>query len=178
MIFLPSSLAGPIVVRQEPRGDDRGFFSRQFCAREFEREGLKPSWVQLNNSFSPSRGTIRGMHLQSAPNREAKLVRCVRGEIWDVVVDVRPESSSFGLWFGVLLTAENRDALYVPEGFAHGFQTLTDDAEVIYLVSTYYSPEDERCLKWDDPEVAVEWPLSPSVISEKDRAGLPLGDFR
>lgn len=178
MLLEPTPLSGAVIVKQEPKTDSRGFFSRQFCAREFSAAGLAQTWVQINNSHSSRRGTIRGMHLQLSPNQEAKLVRCVRGQIWDVIVDLRPESPSFGNWFGALLTSENRAALYVPEGFAHGFQTLDDDTEVIYLVSAFYSPADEKCLAWDDPNVSIEWPLSPTEVSEKDSAGLPLSVFR
>lgn len=178
MIFVPTPIEGAVVVRQEPHGDGRGFFSRQFCAKEFLEAGLKQSWVQINNSFSATRGTIRGMHMQNKPNQEAKLVRCIRGEIWDAIVDLRPGSKSFGNWFGVVLSADNRDALYVPEGFAHGFQTLSDDTEVIYLVSAFYSPVDEVCLAWNDTELSIRWPMEPTVVSEKDSSGLSLSDFR
>lgn len=175
---MPTPIEGAVVVRQEPNGDSRGFFSRQFCAKEFSEAGLKQSWVQMNNSFSATRGTIRGMHMQNKPNQEAKLIRCIRGEIWDVIVDLRPESKSFGDWFGIMLSADNRDALYVPEGFAHGFQTLSDDTEVIYLVSAFYSPLDEVCLAWNDKDLSIRWPMVPTVMSAKDSAGLPLSDFR
>jgi dTDP-4-dehydrorhamnose 3,5-epimerase len=157
------------VVDLERREDHRGFFARTFCAREFEAHGLKSVFVQCNSSFSRARGTLRGMHFQVAPAAEAKLVRCVRGAIYDVIVDLRPESPTYLDHFGVELTAENRTQLYVPELFAHGFLTLEDDSEVTYQVGEYYAPSHERGLRYDDPELAIAWPIPVASITDKDR---------
>jgi dTDP-4-dehydrorhamnose 3,5-epimerase len=172
MIFTPTELKDATIIDIEPFQDERGFFARAWCQREFQEQGLVANVVQANMSYNRRRGTLRGMHFQRAPYAETKLVRVVRGAIYDVIIDLRPESSSFKRWVGVELTAENRRALYVPEGFAHGFQTLADDSEVLYQVSTFYTPAAEGGLRHDDPAFAVRWPLPVSVISPKD-AGWP-----
>lgn len=170
MRFTETSLPGAFIIDLEQRADPRGFFARSFCAAEFEAHGLKPAVVQCNLSFNHRRGTLRGMHFQVAPALEAKLVRCTRGAVHDVIVDMRPTSPTYMQHIGVELSAENRRALYVPEMFAHGYQSLTDDAEVTYQVSTTYTPECERGLRYDDPALAIAWPLPVSVMSDKDRS--------
>lgn len=151
-------------------GDDRGFFARIFDSRLFAEAGLVADYVNVNNSFSAQRYTLRGLHLQLAPSAEAKVVRCVRGALFDVAVDLRAGSATFARWIGRELTAANRQMLYVPEGFAHGFLTLSDDTEAIYLASAYYDPARERGYRWDDPAFAIAWPHPPCVLSAKDAA--------
>lgn len=164
----PAPLDGAATIELDLRGDERGFFARMFCEKEFAAAGLETRFVQANNSSNAQRGTLRGLHYQLPPDTEVKLVRCIRGALWDVIVDVRPGSPSFGRWFGAELTAQNRRMMYVPRGFAHGFITLTDDSELIYFVSAFYEPKQERGLRWNDPKIAIDWPIAPSVISDKD----------
>ena len=173
MIFTETRLTGAFTIDPERREDDRGFFARVYCEREFREHGLMPHIAQANMSANPRRGTLRGMHFQVEPFREAKLVRCTRGAIHDVIADLRPESPTYMQWIGVDLTAENARMLYVPEGFAHGFVTLEDDTEVTYQVSEFYAPGAEQGIRWDDPALGIAWPLEPQVISDKDR-GWPL----
>jgi dTDP-4-dehydrorhamnose 3,5-epimerase len=158
------------LIDLEKRGDDRGFFARVFCAREFAEHGLTTEFVQVNNSLSGPKGTLRGMHYQLAPHAETKIVRCIQGALWDVILDLRSESPTFGKWFGAELSAANRRMMYLPKGFAHGLVTLTNDTEVFYLTDEFYSPEHERGVRWDDSHFAIEWPIAPQVISEKDRS--------
>ena len=172
MIFQETTLKGAFVIEPERRHDERGFFARTWCQREFAAEGLLPEWVQCNISFSRQRGTLRGMHYQAAPYEEAKLVRCTMGAIYDVIIDLRPESPTFRQWLGVELTAGNRRMLFIPQGFAHGFQTLTHDTEVFYQMSQFYAPEYGRGVRWDDPAFQVSWPAEKRIISERDR-GFP-----
>ena len=169
MIFNPTPLAGVYTIELEKRGDDRGFFARVFCTREFEEVGLVQSFVQVNNSSSAQKGTLRGMHYQLAPRAETKLVRCIRGALLDVILDLREGSPTFGQSFSAELSAENRLMMYVPKGFAHGFLTLTDDAEAFYFVDEFYAPEAERIVRYDDPRFAIEWPFEPPAMSDKDR---------
>lgn len=176
MIFTPTPLAGAYVIDLERRSDDRGYFARTFCAREFAAHGLDPRVVQANLSGNHRAGTVRGMHLQLPPTGEPKLVRCIHGAIWDVIVDLRPESPTYLRHFGVELTAGSHRALYVPQRFAHGYQALTDGAEVLYLVGEYYTPATERGLRWDDPALGLEWPLPVSELSPKDAAWPLLGE--
>lgn len=168
MLFHPTGLAGAYLIEPERRGDHRGFFARIFCEREFLAHDLVTNFVQANNSLTGQQGTLRGMHYQLAPHAETKLVRCVRGALWDCIVDLRSDSSTFGQWFGQELNAENRLMMYVPKGFAHGFLTLSEDAEAIYLVDEFYAPEAERIVRWDDPKFAINWPSTPVSLSEKD----------
>ncbi|MGI9626707.1 MAG: dTDP-4-dehydrorhamnose 3,5-epimerase [Longimicrobiales bacterium] len=168
MNFAETKLPGAFIVDLEPRGDERGFFSRTWCEREFADAGLSATISQANVSLSRDKGTVRGMHLQLPPAAEVKLVRCIRGAIYDVIVDLRPSSPTFCEWVGVELTSENRRALYVPEGFAHGFQTLTNDAEVFYQVSEFYTPEYETGFRYNDPRFGIEWPQEVTVVTEKD----------
>jgi dTDP-4-dehydrorhamnose 3,5-epimerase len=169
MIFTETPIKGAYLVDLERRGDDRGFFARFFCEREFGAQGLATRFVQINNSLTAQRGTLRGMHYQLAPKAETKVVRCVRGSLHDVVLDLRPGSPTFGRSFGAELSAENRRMMYVPKGCAHGFVTLTDDAEAVYLVDEFYSPEHERGVRWNDPRFSIPWPIEPQVLSDKDR---------
>lgn len=170
MIFHATPLSGAFLIEPELRGDARGFFARLFCTEEFAAHGLETRFVQANNSLTAKRGTLRGMHYQLPPAAEVKLVRCVSGAIHDVIVDLRPGSPSFGRHFGAELSAANRAMMYVPRGFAHGFVTLTEDAEAIYLVSDAYAPAEERGLRFDDPWMGIEWPVIPQEVSAKDAA--------
>lgn len=178
MNFTPLAVAGAYRVDIEPHADERGFFARAFCAREFAEQGLCNRFVQANISHNVRAGTLRGLHFQRPPHAEVKLVRCTRGALFDVVVDLRRESPSYGRWAGVELSADNHRALYVPQGCAHGFQTLVEDTEAFYLVSAFYAPEAEGGLSWRDPEVGIDWPLPPTVISPKDAAWPPLQDIK
>lgn len=175
MKFSETRLADARLIEIEPRADDRGWFGRTFCAAEFGAQGLATVFVQANHSHNRSRGTLRGMHYQRAPHGEVKLVRVVQGAIHDVIVDLRPGSASYLKWQGFDLTAENRHMLYVPAGFAHGFQTLADDTHVAYQASHPYTPEAEAGLRWNDPAFAIAWPLPVASISDKD-AGWPDAD--
>lgn len=163
MIFTETPLPGAFLIDLEPHRDERGFFTRTFCRREFEAQGLNPTVAQCNTSWNRRAGTLRGMHYQKSPSQEAKLVRCVRGAIYDVIVDCRSGQS-----FAVELTMENRRALFVPEGFAHGFQTLSDDSEVEYQMSEFYNPKGGAGYRYDDPAFAINWPLPVTVISPQD----------
>ena len=169
MIFEKIKIAGAWMVGLNRLGDDRGFFARAWCREEFAAKGITAELSQANLSFTQHAGTVRGMHFQNEPNAEMKAVRCVRGAIFDVVLDLRQESPTFRQWTGVELNAENRQMLVVPEGCAHGFQTLLDDTEVYYLVSASYSEESEEGIRWDDPAFNVQWPLPVSRISAKDK---------
>jgi dTDP-4-dehydrorhamnose 3,5-epimerase len=170
MRLVPTPLEGLFLVELEPLRDVRGLFARSFCAETFAAHGLDGRVAQCNVSCNAKRGTLRGLHWQAAPFEEAKLVRCVRGAIWDVAVDLRAGSATRGRWFGVELDAKERRALYLPPGFAHGFQTLTDDTELLYQMSVPYRPEAARGLRWSDPTVAVRWPLPDPLVSERDQA--------
>jgi dTDP-4-dehydrorhamnose 3,5-epimerase len=170
MNFTSTNLRDAWVVELEPRNDDRGFFSRTFCAREFEEHGLKSAFVQANLSYNYKKGTLRGMHYQLPPGAETKLVRCTAGAIYDVIVDLRPESPTYLQHFGIELTADNRKALYVPELFGHGYLTLTDGAEVVYQVGEFYAPGHERGLRYDDPALGIQWPIAIELLSDKDRS--------
>jgi dTDP-4-dehydrorhamnose 3,5-epimerase len=172
MRFSETPLPGVWVIELEKLGDDRGWFARTFDADEFRDRGLDPAVVQCNASFNARRDTLRGMHYQAEPHGESKLVRCVRGAIFDVAVDLRPDSVSVRGWHGVELSAENRRALYIPAGLAHGFQTLVDDCEVLYQMGHRYVPEAARGVRWDDPAFGIEWPdaAADRTISEKDLA--------
>jgi dTDP-4-dehydrorhamnose 3,5-epimerase len=169
MIFNETSLAGVYLIDLEKRGDERGFFARAFCEREFAGHGFATRIVQANNSLSAQKGTLRGMHYQLSPKAETKFIRCIRGALHDVVIDIRSDSTTFGHSYGADLTAKNRRMMYVPKGFAHGFITLADDTEAFYLVDEFYSPECERGIRWNDPKFGIQWPAQPVVISEKDQ---------
>jgi dTDP-4-dehydrorhamnose 3,5-epimerase len=169
MIFKETKLKDAFVIEIRELADERGFFARSWCQKEFEQHGLVPRVVQANISFNRKKGTVRGLHYQVAPHEETKLVRCTRGAIYDVIVDLRPESPTYREWIGAELTSDNRRMLFVPEGFAHGFQTLVDGTEVSYQVSQFYTPGAERGARYDDPAFRIEWPLPVGAISEKDR---------
>jgi dTDP-4-dehydrorhamnose 3,5-epimerase len=169
MNFVSTPLEKACVIELEAMVDERGFFARSWCAQEFRLHGLNPNVAQCSVSFNARRGTLRGMHYQSEPYPEAKLVRCCSGAIYDVALDLRPTSPSYAKWFAVELTAANRKMLYVPEGFAHGFQTLADDTEVFYQISESYRPECARGVRWDDPRFGIEWPIRDPIISQRDR---------
>ena len=170
MIFKPTKLAGAFIVELETIDDDRGFFARAYCRKEFEKHDLNASVVQCNLSYNKYRGTLRGMHFQKSPHAEVKFVRCVAGAIYDVIIDLRPESRTYTQWVGVELTSKNRLMLYVPEGFAHGYQTLADNSEVFYQVSEYYTPSADAGVRWDDPAFGIIWPaVDKRIISDKDR---------
>jgi len=171
VIFRETEIPGAFVIDLERREDERGFFARAWCADEFAAHGLSTRLVQANLSYNESAGTLRGMHFQRAPHEEAKLIRCTRGSLFDAIVDLRPDSPAFKRWIGVELSAENRRALYVPEGCAHGYQTLEDGTESLYLVSEFYAPESEGGVRWDDPAFGIEWPDADNrTLSPKDAA--------
>jgi dTDP-4-dehydrorhamnose 3,5-epimerase len=169
MRFTATPLDGAYLVEPEPHEDKRGLFARTFCAREFHNHGLRSAFVQCNTSWNISKGTVRGLHYQLAPSPEAKLVRCTAGALWDVIVDLRPDSATYLQHFGVELTSENRRALYIPELFAHGFQTLEDSTEVFYQMSDFYAPELAQGLRYNDPKLAIAWRLPPVCVSDKDQ---------
>ena len=169
MKFTPTKLEGAFLIDLERREDSRGWFARTYCAREFEAHGLPTHMVQTNMSLTRKAGTLRGMHFQRSPDAEDKLVRCVRGRIWDAIVDIRPQSPTYCQWFGAELSEENGRMLLVPKGFAHGFVTLSDDAAVTYQVSAFYAPKSEGGARWNDPAFAIEWPVPVLDMSDKDR---------
>jgi dTDP-4-dehydrorhamnose 3,5-epimerase len=169
MKFISTPIPGAFLIELEKRGDDRGFFARAFCEQEFAAQGLATKFVQVNNSLSAFRGTLRGLHYQLPPKAETKLVRCIRGSLWDVILDLREDSPTFGHSFAAELSAENRLMMYVPKGFAHGFITLENDTEAFYFADEFYAPAHERGVRWNDPRFAIEWPMAPEVISDKDR---------
>lgn len=168
MKFVPTRLPGAFIIEPEPIEDERGFFARTFCRDEFAAHGMNPSLVQCSISFNTKKGTLRGMHYQKQPHQEAKLVRCTRGAIYDVIVDVRADSPMYKRWFGVELIAHGHKALYVPEGFAHGFLTMEDESEVLYQMSEAFHPECAAGVRWNDASVGIKWPVSPQIISDKD----------
>ena len=170
MKFIPSPLKDAYTIELEKRGDDRGFFARFFCIKEYDSAGLRRDVVQINNSLSRDRGTLRGMHYQLPPKAEDKIVRCIRGSLLDVIIDLRPESPTFMKHYKVVLSSENRISLFVPKGFAHGFITLEENTEAFYLVTEYYAPDCERGIRYNDPKFGIQWPFEPVVISEKDKA--------
>ena len=170
MKFMPTDLAGAMLIALEPQGDARGWFVRTFCVEEFAAAGLETGFVQSSQSHTAEAGTLRGMHFQRAPHAETKLVRCLRGAIWDVIVDLRPESPSYRKWQGFELDAASGRMLYVPEGFAHGFQTLADGTEVAYQISHRYTPETAAGVRWDDPALGIAWPRPVVGLSARDAA--------
>jgi dTDP-4-dehydrorhamnose 3,5-epimerase len=170
MIFTESPLGGAYLIDMARMEDARGFFARSFCAEEFAAHGLAVHMSQCSVSFNASKGTLRGMHFQAAPHDEEKLVRCTAGALFDVIVDLRPASPTHRQWFGVELTAANHRALYIPKGFAHGFMTLTDEAEVFYMISVPYAAGFAQGLRWNDPALGIRWPMEPALLSERDAA--------
>jgi dTDP-4-dehydrorhamnose 3,5-epimerase len=171
MKFTPLSLPGVVRIEIEPAADERGLFARLFCAQEFAAQGLPTDFVQHSLSYNRRAGTLRGLHYQRAP-QEAKLVRCLSGAAYDVVVDLRPSSPAYGQWCALELTARRRNAVLVPKGCAHGFQTLMDETELLYLIDTPYDPAAAAGIRWDDPALAIPWPVADPILSERDR-GLP-----
>ena len=169
MEFEPTKLAGAYVVRQKKLTDARGFFARVWCTEEFRQHGLDPTIVQINTGFSHTAGTLRGMHYQAAPHAEAKFVRCTRGALFDVLIDLRPGSPTRGQWVGYELTADDGAMLYAPEGFAHGYQTLCADTEMYYTTTAMYAGGSARGVRFDDPAFGIAWPLPVSVVSDADR---------
>ena len=170
MIFTETKLAGAFTIEMEPISDNRGFFARASCQREFDEYDLMSCFVQANVTYSAKRGTLRGFHYQIAPFEEVKLVRCTRGAIYDVIIDLRPDSPTFEQWLATELSADNRKMIYIPGGFAHGYQILLDDTEVFYQVGQFYAPEYDRGIRWNDEVFAVDWPITDNVIlSEKDQ---------
>jgi len=169
MIFIETQLKGAFIIKPERLEDERGFFARTWCQREYEAHGLNSRLVQCNISFNEKAGTLRGMHYQAAPYEEAKLVRCTQGAIYDAIIDLRPESPTFKQYTAIVLTAQNRKMLYVPEGFAHGFLTLEDHTEVFYQMSEFYAPEYVRGIRWNDPAFNIQWPADVQIISDRDQ---------
>ena len=170
MIFIETKLKGAFIIEPETIEDKRGFFARICCQKEFDEHGLISHFVQCNISFNKKKGTLRGMHYQNAPYEEVKVVRCTKGAIYDVILDLRQDSITYKQWIAVELTADNHKVLYVPEGFAHGYQTLEDDTEVFYQVTQFYSPESERGIRWEEPQFGIQWPaVVERIISEKDK---------
>ena len=168
MTFQETKLSGVFEIHLEPAHDSRGFFARSWCQKEFENRGLDPRVVQCNVSFNQRKGTLRGMHYQASPNAEAKLVRCTSGSVYDVVIDLRPQSPTFKQWIAAVLSSVQRNMIYVPKGCAHGFLTLEDNTEVFYQMSEFYSPESVGGVRWDDPAFQIVWPAKVEVISERD----------
>lgn len=168
MIFSPLPLKGAYIINLDKKEDKRGFFARFYCKKEFKKQGLNTNLVQMNTTLSRKKGTIRGLHFQRPKKSEAKVVRCLRGAIWDVIVDIQVNSPTYGEWYGTELNDENRTMMYLPKGFAHGFQTLVDNVELLYLHSEFYSAEHEGGLLYNDVMVDIDWPLPVSEISERD----------
>jgi len=177
MTFTETSLAGAYLITVAPRNDDRGWFARTYDKQLFSQIGHTDDWVQMNHSMTRQTGAVRGMHFQHAPQAEIKLVRCIAGRVFDVIVDLRADSPTFLTWFGTELSAENREMLYIPKGFAHGFQTLTDDCQLVYCHSAYYAPDCEGAICYNDPKISIQWPLPVTDLSERD-ATHPLLDDR
>ncbi len=170
MIFHGTGIEGLILIEPERMDDERGYFARTFCEQVFAARGLNTRWVQCSTSFNRRRGTVRGLHYQAPPESEIKLIRCTRGAVYDVIADLRPCSPHFGRTYAVEMSADNGLMLYVPAGCAHGFQTLVDDSELFYQISAFYQPEKARGVRWDDPRLAIPWPLEVTAISARDRA--------
>ncbi len=175
MNFIKTLLNDAFIIEIEKREDDRGFFARFFCQEEFEKRNLDCKIVQINNSLSKYKGTLRGIHYQIPPKAETKIIRCIKGSLWDVIVDLRKNSSTYGKWFGEILTAEDRKMMYIPKGFGHANISLEDNTELLYLVTEFYSPKHERILRWNDPNFNIKWPIEPLIISDKDKNAL---DFK
>ncbi len=176
MIFTETTLKGSYLVGLEPVADERGWFVRTWCKNEFAEIGLSAQWVQLNHSYTSQTGTLRGMHYQLPPFSEIKLVRCIAGAVYDVIIDLRKDSPTFLQWFGTTLSAANKNMIYIPGGFAHGFQALHDDCELIYHHAQFYTPGVEGGIKYDEPKVNIEWPLPVAAISDRDKAHPFLND--
>jgi dTDP-4-dehydrorhamnose 3,5-epimerase len=176
MIFEPTSIDGAFVVKLEPHRDERGFFARTWCRDEYLDRGLEGELAQCSISFNARRGTLRGLHYQAPPHAETKLVRCTRGRVYDVIVDLRATAPTFKRWFATELSADNRNMIYIPRGLAHGFLTLEDHTELAYQMSTSYRPESARGVKYDDPQFAIDWPFEPVLIGARDLAHAPFDE--
>lgn len=176
MIFTQTPLAGAYLITLNPKGDNRGWFARTYCQQEFSVIGHTDPWVQMNHSMTSRAGAVRGMHYQNPPDAEIKLVRCIAGKVYDVIIDLRTGSPTFRHWFGVELSAENKQMIYIPKGFAHGFQTLSDDCQLLYCHSHYYTPESEGAVRFDDPLIGIQWPLPATDLSARDAAHPYLDD--
>lgn len=170
MRFIPTPLSGAYIIEPERMADHRGFFARTWCQKEFAEQELDPDLVQCSISFNKTKGTLRGMHFQAPPFAETKVVRCTQGSLYDVIVDLRPDSETYLQWTAAELTAENRNALYIPKGFAHGFQTLADNTEVFYQMSDFFAPGYARGFRWNDPQFNITWPEQVTVISDRDQS--------
>ena len=168
MIFTPTPLAGSYIIELEPFTDERGWFARYFCKNEFSKIGHNKEWVQMNHSFTEHKGTIRGMHYQLDPHKEIKMLRCIAGSVYDVIIDLRQNSATFLQWFGTELSATNKRMLYIPEGFAHGFQSLTDNCELLYHHSAFYTPQAEAGIRYNDERINIKWPLPVTAVSARD----------
>jgi dTDP-4-dehydrorhamnose 3,5-epimerase len=168
MIFIGTQLPGAFLIEPERIADERGFFARTWCQKELASRGLESHLAQCSISYNPKKGTLRGMHFQTAPREEVKIVRCTRGEIYDVIIDLRPGSYTFKKWFGVILSEEKRNMIYIPKGFAHGFLTLSDQVEIFYQMSEFYSPDHARGVRWNDPAFDIRWPVAVQLISDRD----------
>jgi len=177
MKFTETKLKGAYIVEIDRIGDERGFFGRQWCQNEMGKIGLKTNIAQVNTSLNKEKGTLRGLHFQKSPYQETKLIRCIRGKIFDVIVDLRPDSATFKQWFGLELSQDNYKMLYAPDNFAHGFITLENNSEILYLVSQFYHPEAEAGLRWNDPQFSIQWPGEVQVISEKDKNRTDFDEF-
>lgn len=175
MKFIETPLEGVYLIELEPVHDERGFFARTWCKEEFQEHGLNPNLAQCSLSFNKKKGTLRGMHYQCEPHQEAKLVRCCAGAIYDVVLDLRRGSQTFGKWFVAELSASDQKTLYIPEGCAHGFQSLEDESTVFYQISESYHPESARGVRWNDPLFSIKWPIATPILSERDRS---FADYR
>lgn len=174
MIFTETPLKGSFIITGEPRGDSRGWFMRSYCKNEFAPIRHAAEWVQMNHSFTAKKGTVRGLHFQREPHAEIKLVRCIAGSVYDVIVDLRKDSATYLQWYGDILSAENKKMMYVPEGFAHGFQALSDDAELLYNHSEFYNAAFESGILYNDPKINIQWPLPITEISDRDNSHQPL----
>lgn len=170
MQFTQTRLNGAYIIDIEPINDDRGFFARSWCEKEFSEKDLPYRIAQCNISYNKEKGTLRGLHFQGHPFEEDKIIRCINGSLFDVIVDIRPNSKTYLEWFGIELSSENKRSMFIPKGFAHGFQTLDDETEVLYQISEFYKPSHSMGIKFDDPKIGVVWPLSSPIISEKDRS--------
>lgn len=169
MIFTETPIKGLYTIDLEKRGDERGFFARVFCKNEYEAHNLNPNIVQINTSVTAEKGTFRGLHYQLAPKAEDKIIKVLKGSLYDITLDLRPESPTFGQYFGIELNDKNRTMLYIPKGFAHGYLILEDGTELIYMVTEFYSPENERVIRWNDPRFNIKLPFEPTVLSDKDK---------
>lgn len=173
MIFTPTNLEDLYIIKREPHGDERGWFVRTFANEELKKAGINFNIVHINQSFNKEKGTLRGMHRQSAPREEAKIFHCLKGKVFDVAIDMRKNSPTFLKWFGIELTEDNNTMIFIPKGFNHGYQTLTEDCLVQYFVDEYYSPQSEENINWSDPVINIDWPIKTPILSEKDRT-IPL----